>query len=83
MWWNGPGPGWGPMYGWWIMPLFGILFLLIVLFIVGRFFGGWGGFCGRPPADRDSGIDELRKEIKALRDEVKELKEKDRKADKS
>lgn len=73
MWWNGPGPGWGPMYGWWFMPIFGIFFLLIVLFIVSRFIGG-GGYCRRPPADRESGIDELRKEIKALRDEVRELK---------
>ncbi len=81
MWWNGPGCG--PMYGWWFMPIFGILFLLIFLFVIGRFFGGWGGFCGRPPADRDSSIDELRREIKALRDEVKELKDKDRKTDKS
>jgi uncharacterized membrane protein len=64
------------MYGWWFMPIFGIVFLLIVLFIVSRFFGSWGGFCGRPPADRDSGIEELRKEISALRDEVKELKSK-------
>jgi hypothetical protein len=62
------------MYGWWFMPIFGILFLLIVLFIASRFFGGRGGFCRRPPADRDSDIDELRKEIKALRDEVRELK---------
>jgi uncharacterized membrane protein len=80
MWWNGPG---GPMYGWWFMPLFGIVFLLIILFIVGRFFQGWGGSCGRPPAGRDSDIDELKKEIKALRDEVRELKDKNKKVDKT
>ena len=74
MWWNGPGCG--PMYGWWMMPIFGILFLLIFFFIFSRFFGGGAGFCGRQPADRDSGIDDLKKEIKALRDEVKELKNK-------
>ncbi len=77
MWWNGPGCG--PMYGWWFMPILGIIFLLIFLFIAGRFFGG--GFCGRPPVDRDTGIEDLKKEIRALRDEVKELK--DRKADKT
>ncbi len=69
-------PGWGPMYGWWIMPFFGIIFLVIVLLIVSRFFGG-GGFCGRPSADRDSGIEDLKKEIQALRDEIKELKNKE------
>ena len=73
------GPGWGPMYGWWVMPFFGIIFMVIVLLIVSRFFGG--GFCGRPPADRDSGIEEIKKELKALRDEISELKNKDKKAD--
>jgi len=74
------GPGWGPMYGWWVMPFFGIIFLVIVLLIVTRFFGG-GGFCNRPPVDRGNGIEELRREIKALRDEISELKNKDKKAD--
>lgn len=74
MMWNGP--GWGPMYGWWIMPIFGIIVFVLVLFIVSRFFGAGGGFCGRPPTDRDSSIEELKKEIKALRDEIKELKNK-------
>lgn len=78
MMWNGP--GWGPMYGWWIMPFFAIIFLVLVLLIVSRFFGA-GGFCGRTPADRDSGIEELKKEIKALREEIRELKDKDKKAD--
>ena len=61
------------------MPFFGIIFLVLFLLIASRFFGG--GFCGRPPADRDSGIEELKKEIKALRDEIRELKNKDKKAD--
>ena len=74
MWWNTQ--GWGPMYGWWIMPFFGIIFLVLMLLIVSRFFGGGGGFCGRPPADRDSSIEELRKEIKALREEIRDLNNK-------
>ena len=69
------------MVGWWIMPILGFLCLFIVLFFVSRFFGAGGGFCGRPPADRDSGMEELRKEIRALRDEVKDVKDKAGKAE--
>lgn len=72
--WNGP--GWGPMYGWWFMPLFAIIFLVILLFIISRFFSA-GGFCGRGPMDRrteDEDLRELRKEIRELRDEIRELK---------
>lgn len=74
MWWNGPGCG--PMYGWWFMPIFGILFLLVFLFIGGRFFGGGAGFCGRPTAGTrdDEALKELKKEIQELKDEIRELK---------
>ncbi len=74
MWWNGPGPGWGPMYGWWIMPIFGIIFLLIILFIVSRFFGSGNGFCGKRERRDDDGILELKKEIQELKEEIRELK---------
>lgn len=67
------GPGWGPMYGWWVMPFFGIIFLVIVLIIVSRLFGG-GGFCWRPPTERNSDIEEIKKEIRASRDEISELR---------
>ncbi len=77
MWWNGP--GWGPMYGWWIVPLFAIIFMVLMFLIVSRFFGG--GFCGRPPVSRDKDMEDLKNEIRALRDEVKELKAKNKKED--
>ncbi len=51
---------WGPMYGWWIFPFFGIIFMVLMLLIISRFFGR-GGVCGRPPSDRDEGIEELSK----------------------
>jgi len=76
--WNGP--GWGPMHGWWGMPFFGIIFLVVVLLIVSRFFG-YGGFCRRTPSEHDSSLDDLKKEIQALRDEIRELRNKDKKAD--
>lgn len=71
MWWNGPGCG--PVYGWWIMPILGIFFLLIFLFIFGRFFGA--GFCGRPPAGQrdDEALTVLKKEIQELKDEIRKL----------
>jgi len=68
------------MYGWWFMPLFAIIFLVIIFFIISRFFGA-SGFCGRTPSGHDSSIDDLKKEIQALRDEIKELRNKDKKAD--
>jgi hypothetical protein len=44
-----------------------------VFFIVGRFFGG-GEFCGGTPSRQGSDIDDLKKEIQALGNEVRELK---------
>lgn len=67
------GSEWGPMHGWWAMPFFGIIFLVIILLIVSRVLGG-GGICGRSPADRDRGMEDLQKEIQALRSEIRELK---------
>ena len=78
------GPTWGPFMGWWIMPLFGIVFLLICLFVLSRFMrGGSGSGCMMPKdhanTDRtknDEKIDELKKEIESLREDVRNLKTK-------
>lgn len=74
----GYGPGWGHMYGWgWIMPLIGIVFMVVFLLIIYRIFSSGGGFCGHTPADRsrdNESIEELKKEIRSLRDEIRELK---------
>jgi len=35
-WWNGPPPMWGMG---WIFPLIGIVFIVVILFVISRFFG--------------------------------------------
>ncbi len=74
MWWYGP--GWGYMYGWWFMPLFGIVCMVIFFYVISRIFGG-SGFCKKPPCGNDQErIDELKREILELREEIKGLKKK-------
>jgi hypothetical protein len=67
------------MWGiWWIFPLIGLLFIIVVLLGISRFFGGGAGFwCGR----RYDEIDDLRRKISELKDEIAKLgkKEKERK----
>jgi len=65
------------MHGWWMfMPFFWIIFIIICVLFMSRFFGG--GFCGRGRSGHDSGIDDLKKEIQALRDEIKGLKDREK-----
>lgn len=79
MWCNGP--GWGPGYGWWFMPLFGIICMVIFLYTISRIFFN-NGFrdslppCGRSAKKKDQDtIDELKGEIRELRAEILSLKE--------
>lgn len=72
MWWNGT--GWGHMHGWWPMPLFGLICMVIFLYVVSRIFGR--GFCGGQSSMEDRrNTDELRREVHELRSEIKALKE--------
>ncbi len=57
------------------MNIYDTVVLVIVLLIFSRFFGGGGGFCGRPMERRED-VEDLKREIKALRDEIRELKNK-------
>ena len=68
--------GWGPMYGWWMMPVFGLICMAIFVFFVSRIFnrdGCRGPFNPGAPGDNQK-EDELLDEIKALRREVDELR---------
>lgn len=68
---------WGayPMWGmWWIFPLMGLLFLIVMFFVMPRLCGGRGGFCG---ARRYDDIENLRREITDLKDEIAKLRERE------
>ena len=58
----------------WIFPLIGLVFIIVVLFAISRFFGRGGGFCGGRRYDE---IDDLRREIRDLKDEIAKLKRKE------
>jgi hypothetical protein len=70
-WWNGPHPMWGMG---WIFPLIGIVFIAVILFVISRFFGRGGPFCGGRRYDE---IDDLRREVRELKDEVAKLRRKE------
>lgn len=78
MWCNGP--MWGPWYGWWMMPLFGIVCMVIFLYAIVKIFGN-SGFrgpfsCGRQDSGKDQGnTEDLKEEVRALRAEILALKE--------
>lgn len=70
-WWNGP----HPMSGmWWIFPLIGLAFIIIVLFAISSLLSGRVGFCGGRRYDE---IEDLRREIRGLKDEVAKLRRKE------
>ena len=67
MWWNGPPPMWG--WGMMIFPFFGILFMVICLFFMFQMFSRRGFMGGH----REDEIDDLRREIKGLKEEIVKL----------
>ncbi len=69
MWWNGVHPMWG--WGMLIFPLFGIFFIIVILFFMFQMFRGRGCFMG---SYRDSELEELKREIRELKEEIRSLK---------
>ena len=67
-WWNGPHPMWGM---WWIFPLIVLAFIIFMLFVISRFCRGGVAFCG---PRRSEEMEDLRKEIRDLKDEVAKLR---------
>lgn len=73
----GPGPWGAGMWGlWWVFPLLGLLFMVVMMgacFRMMRGMMGGGGMCGRG-GDHPSSMEDLRREVRALREEIKQLK---------
>jgi len=70
-WWNGPPPMWGMG---WVFPLIGLVSIIGVLFVISQFFGRGASFCGGRRYDE---IDDLRREVMELKDEVARLRRKE------
>ncbi len=70
-WWYGPHPMWGMV---WIFPLIGLALMVICMFGMARFFRTRAGFCG---GRRYNEIEDLRKEIRELKDEITKLGKKE------
>lgn len=62
----------GPLGGfWWLLPLFGFLFMAFMLFVCLRSFG-WRT---SRPRRQDADVSELQREVASLRDEVRILRQ--------
>ncbi len=68
MWWSYGSPMWG---FWWVFPLMGCIFMLVMMLFGFRTMRG-GGMCGFHREDSDAGA--LRKEITDLRSEIEALR---------
>jgi uncharacterized membrane protein len=73
----GPGP-WGmPMWGlWWVFPLLGLLFIIVMMVFCARAMRtmmGGAGMCGHGQ-HHVSEADDLRREVRELREEVRKLR---------
>jgi hypothetical protein len=68
MWWMCGSPMWR---GWWIFPMIALIFMAVMFFACSSFFRGKGGFCSMRRYDD---IEDLKREVGELREEVTKLK---------
>ena len=68
MWWFG-----GPLVwsGWWIFPIMGFIFMMVMMFFCSRVSRQRGNFCRM---DREDEIDSLRREVRELKEQIAQLK---------
>jgi len=60
------------MWGWGsIFPIMGFIFMIVMVVLVFRLFGGRSGMCGFGRRDE---VDDLRKEVRELRGEIETLR---------
>ena len=73
----GPGPWAAPMWGgWWIFPLLGSLFIVAMVVLCARMMrgmAGGAGMCGHRE-HHASEMDDLRREVHELREEIQKLR---------
>jgi hypothetical protein len=70
--WGGPWAGFG-----WIFPLFGLLFMVVMIFMCFRMMGGMmrGGSMPGHAGPGTGEIEELRREVRELKEEIRKLRE--------
>lgn len=73
---------WGAPFGgfWWLMPLFGMVFMATMMFFCFRGMSRWSWRSGRPGWTGhhravDPEVSDLRREVASLRDELQKLRQ--------
>ena len=71
----GPGPWGAPMWGfWWIFPIVGMVVCVVFVIAMVRGMSGGRGFMCMGGHRNHASDDDLRREIRELREEIKQLK---------
>ena len=68
MWWFGGPPVWN---AWWIFPIMGFIFMMVMMFFRARVFRQRDGFCRM---GRENEVETLKREVGELKDQIAQLK---------